>query len=253
MIELPEAPAPLLTGPASGALEFARFAAPPNLLGYCGGDDRAGLVDRLHDGVADPDLVTLCRSFEGAWPYLELISASSGIADPLDRRVVEAYWIGNRLLDAVSPTGFSADLETRFRSRTARTEWPWLAAKPARGARPHHSFHVLEVMPRIGMLRAGQIAGILPAMEQCLIRPGRVVAAGEDALTVRVAPLLMRSGKLSFGSPVEQQLELNADGLRTGDVIAVHWNRSCGRLSADQDRRLRCVTAEALRRANETC
>ena len=103
------------------------------------------------------------------------------------------------------------------------------------------------------MLRAGQIPGILPAMEQCLIRPGRVVAAGGDKLTVRVAPLVMRSGKLSFGPPVEQRLELNADGLRTGDLIAVHWNRSCGRLSADQHRRLRGVTAEALRRANETC
>jgi hypothetical protein len=40
--------------PVSGALTFARFAVPPNLLGYCGGSDSDGLLDHLRAGLTDP-------------------------------------------------------------------------------------------------------------------------------------------------------------------------------------------------------
>ena len=236
----------------SGPLTFARFALPPNLLGYCGGADSDGLRGHLLAGFDGPELVSLCRAFEGAWPYLTLIADGSAIADPLDPRVVEAYWLGNGLLDSVPPAAFAADLERRFRPRTSRPEWPWLAAKPAAGARPHHSFHVLEVMPRIGMLRAGQVAAILPAMEQCLIRPGRVISSGDSGLVAAVRPLTMVDGRLVLGPPVEQTIADGADALRPGDRIAIHWGWSCGRLSTDQALRLTQVTADALRRANET-
>lgn len=245
-------PAPRVLEPVSGALTFARFAAPPNVLGYCGGADSDALVGHLTVGLDGPELVQLCRAFEGAWPYLRLIAHSAGLEDPLDPRVVEAYWLGNRLLDAVSPRAFAEDLEQRFRPRTGKGEWPWLAAKPAAGARPHHSFHVLEVMPRIGMLRAGQIAAILPAMEQCLIRPATVVSTGDGGLAAAVRPLIVRDGRLAFGPPMEQRVAAADEAMHPGDAIAVHWGWSCGRLTAGQARRLERVTGDALRRANET-
>jgi hypothetical protein len=37
-----------------------------------------------------------------------------------------------------------------------------------------------------------------------------------------------------------------------GDVIAIHWGWSCGRLTRRQTHRLRSITALAMRRANET-
>lgn len=58
----------------------------------------AWLRDR---GGTGPDLRRLCGEFAGAWPCLRLIAASSGITDPLDRAVVEAYWVGNRPLENV--------------------------------------------------------------------------------------------------------------------------------------------------------
>lgn len=240
--------------PVSGALTFARFAAPPNVLGYCGGSDADGLVGHLRAGLDGPDLVALCRAFEGAWPYLQLIARSNGVADPLDPRVVEAYWLGNWLLDGVSPAAFRDDLATRFAPRTARTEWPWLADKPVTGSRPHHSFHVLEVMPRIGMLRAGQVSAILPAMEQCLIRPAEVVRPADDGgnVVVAVRPLLIRDARLCFGRPVEATVQGGGEDLRAGDSIAVHWGWSCGRLTGRQRVALDWVTADAMTRANTT-
>jgi hypothetical protein len=248
----PSAPGPRLQ-PISGALAFARFAAPPNVLGYCGGTDHDGLVGHVQAGVDGRELVELCRQFEGAWPYLMLIARSAGIADPLDPRVVDAYWLGTELLDRVSPALFQADLEARFRPRTSRAEWPWLASKPAAGAQPHHSFHVLEVMPRIGMLRAGQVRAILPAMEQCLIRPATVVGTVPDGrLEVAARPLTIVDGRLAFGAPVVERVLDGIDPVQPGDHVAIHWGWSCGRLNAAQSGRLVQVTAEAMARANET-
>ena len=258
MLERLAVPPPTTVEPISGPLAFARFAAPPNVLGYCGGPDSDALLGHLHDRLDGPELVALCRAFDGAWPYLELIAASAGLDDPLDARVVEAYWLGGPLLDAVAPAAFAADLERRFRARTTQAEWPWLAAKPGAGARPHHSFHVLEVMPRIGMLRLGQVQAILPAMEACLVRPATVVSSDSDAdggqrLVVAVQPLLMVDGKLAFGPAVEQSVAAGRDAvIHPGDPVAIHWGWSCGRITTVEARRLRAITADALRRANET-
>jgi Family of unknown function (DUF6390) len=251
-VGVPAEPATPALEPVSGPLAFARFAAPPNVLGYCGGADSDALVGHLRAGLDDPELVELCRAFEGAWPYLRLIADSGGLADALDPRVVEAYWLGNGLLDRVPAGAFAADIELRFRARTAKREWPWLAGKPADGARPHHSFHVFEVMPRIGMLRDGQVAAILPSMEQCLVRPATVVSTGSGGLIVAVRPLILRDGVLSFGPPVERSVLDGGGTVRPGDPIAVHWGWSCGRLTPGQARRLANVTADALGRANQT-
>jgi hypothetical protein len=238
--------------PVSGPLTFARFAAPPNVLGYCGTEDHDGLVGNLRAGLDGPELVKLCRSFEGAWPYLELIAWSAGIADPLDPRVVEAYWIGGPLLERVRANDFALHLGTRFRGRTERGEWPWLASKPGAGAVPHHSFHVLEVMPRIGMLRAGQVQAILPAMGHCLVRPAEVLGSDGDALLVEARPLLMHEGRLSLGPPASERVAPSTSGTRAGDLVAIHWGWSCGAITRAQSRTLASTLGAALIRANRT-
>ena len=89
-------------GPDTGGpLMFVRYAYPPNALGYCGPADFAAFREYAVAGVVDRGLVQLAQAFAGAWPYLELIAAGCGIGDPLDRRVVEAYWLGGELLDTI--------------------------------------------------------------------------------------------------------------------------------------------------------
>jgi len=84
-----------------GAIIFARYAFMPNKLGYCGSDDNRTLFDYCAARHTDPGLVFLLQKFEAAYPYLKLIAGSNNIADPFDARVVEAYWLGNELLDRV--------------------------------------------------------------------------------------------------------------------------------------------------------
>ena len=132
-----------------GPLLFARYAYPPNALGYCGPDDARALIGHTTVGESSPDLAALARRFAGAWPYLQLIAAANGLADPLDTRVVEAYWVGNSLLDNVRVADYGAFLDDRFRRETGRG-WQSIASAIPAGALPHHSFHVFCVYPWTG-------------------------------------------------------------------------------------------------------
>jgi len=223
--------------PASGPVLFARYAFGPNRLGYCGPEAMEELFGEGTVGGDDRALRELARSFEGAWPYLELIARANGLADPLDRRVVEAYWLGSPLLDAVGPRALSASLASRFRPRLGSDGWRWLAEKPAMGAVPVHAFHVLDVFPRIGLLRSGSLDRALEVMDSCRIRWGRVLELDGDWLVVNAVPLIMAEGRLTLGAPRPERVQAwrdgasFVDGVAVGDVISIHWSWACDRLS----------------------
>ena len=100
-----------------GALQFARYAYPPNALGYCGPDAPDALLEQVAAQVVDGALCEAARGFEGAWPYLELIAHCNHGGDPLSPAVVEAYWVGNGLLDQVTVRELGDSCEQRFRPR----------------------------------------------------------------------------------------------------------------------------------------
>ena len=58
----------------AGALQFGRYAFPPNRLGYCGPDDNQALLEQVADGRPDGGLLQLERRFEGAYPSLCLLA-----------------------------------------------------------------------------------------------------------------------------------------------------------------------------------
>jgi hypothetical protein len=253
----PRPPAETLSLATPGPILFARFAFPPNRLGLCGPASGDALAEHVRDERVDPDLVRMAREFEGAYPYLELIAGSNAIADPLDSRVVEAYWVGNDLLGGVTPRAHHADLERRFKGRASRRDWPWLEAKAGSDALVHHSFHVLEVLPRIGTLRGELPPALVGALERCLVRPARIVASGGGTIEIAVPPLELRDGQLRLGTAHIERLEEPADGgygdrLVPGDAVAVHWERVCGRLSPAQASSLLSVTARNIAVANTT-
>jgi hypothetical protein len=236
---------PRASVPPSGPVLFARYAFGPNRMGYCGPDAADELfgqatAGRRTVGGDDRALRNLARSFEGAWPYLELIARANGLADPLDPRVVEAYWLGNPLLEAIRPDHLESSLASRFRPRLRPEGWRWLAGKPAAGAVPVHAFHVLDVFPRIGLLRSGSVDRALEVMDSCRIRWGRVLGRDGDWLVVNVVQLVMTDGRLRLGPARPERVRAwrggatFVDGVEPGDVISVHWSWACDRLSDRQ-------------------
>ena len=234
-----------------GALRFARYAYPPNELGYCGPDASRQLLEQVTAGAGDVDLRRLVRGFEGAWPYLELIALSNGIGDPLDGRVVEAYWIGNHLLAHVEPRLLGESLEERFRGRVGNV-WARLAESVPLGALPHHAFHVFGVYPWVGLLREGRTVEPLRVLDRCRIRWGSVVSVGIGEAVVRSRPLAWDGRRLSLGAPREELVLLSVDGLglaggvRPGDWCALHWDWVCERLDPVQVASLRHHTLRQL-------
>ncbi|WP_372594151.1 DUF6390 family protein [Actinotalea sp.] len=241
-----------------GAALFARYAYPPNALGYCGPDAAAELLERAAGPAPGPSsdagLRHLARGFEGAWPYLELIAAANGLGDPLDRRVVEAYWIGNGLLDRVPTALLVRSLEDRFRGRFrggVGGSWDRLVAT-AVGARPHHSFHVFGVYPWLGLLRGGRVEEPLRVLDRCRIRTGRVLSLDGDEAMVESRPLAWDGRRLHEGAPRAERVVVSAAGrslvgpLAPGDLCTLHWDWVCDRVSPHQVAALRRRSAQQL-------
>ena len=213
----------------SGPLLFARYAHPPNMLGYCGPPDAGGLLAQLARTDGKGDLETRARRFEGAWPYLQSIAGANGIIDPLDEKVVEAYWVGNPLLEKFTAT------ETF----------------------PHHSFHVLAVYPWLGILRSGRLQEPLRVLDQCRIRWGRVEEVRGGDAVVRSRPLVWDDGRLGYGVPRAETVTWAIGGegvverLQVGEWVSMHWNWICDHLDEPQRDALERFSALSLAAVNQ--
>lgn len=238
-----------------GPLLFARYAYAPNALGYCGADEPRTLLEYGDTRESDAGLAELARSFEGAWPYLALIAAANRIDDPLDPRVVEAYWVGNGLLGRIGPDALARHVEDRFRGRVGRG-WQDILDAVAHGAVPHHSFHVFAVYPWLGLMRTGIVNEPLRVLDQCRTTPALVQAVDDDSAEV-LAPLLVWNGKeLVLGPWAGREVRWRADGLtfaealRPGDWVSLHWDFVCERLSRRRARSLLLATSRSLEAVN---
>ncbi len=244
-----------MTAPgADGPTRFARFAFPPNELGYCGPADHAALFSYGATGVVDEGLRALARRFEGAWPYLELIAGAHGIDDPLDDRVIDAYWLGGPLLDRLGSVEAQRSLPDF--AAGAGPAWALVHQCIADGARPSHGFHVFTIYPWLGLLRAGTSDPALRVLDRCRIRWGRVLDVGGTDATVESAPLTWDGSTVGLGAPRPEVVRIGRDGtslvsLRTGDDVAMHWDWVCERLDAPRLASLQADTAHQLAMVNQ--
>lgn len=235
-----------------GPVLFGRYAFGPNRLGYCGPDEAKSLLAYAAAGTDDGGLRHLARGFEGAYPYLELIAAANQIPDPLNRGVVEAYWLGNQLTASVRRQELHRSVEERFRSRLPAGDWRWLESAVALGARPVHAFHVLDVFPKVGLLRGEAVGDVLATIDSCRIRWGRVEAVVGDSLIVSAVSLEMVDGRLRLAIPRLETVSRWMDGtgfvddISPGEMVAIHWSWACDRLTPRQLHNLVAWTRLAL-------
>ncbi|MEQ8716129.1 MAG: DUF6390 family protein [Acidimicrobiales bacterium] len=255
----------------AGAMMFARFAAPPNGHGYCGPDAHDTLAAYASGEIApDAGLRELATAFEGAWPWLELL-AGAGHADPLDERVVEAYWLGNDLITNVAANDLGNHLVDRFHGR-AGDRHDHVVAGVGTGAVANHAFHVFGVYPWVGLLRDGRGGEIaLGVLESCRVSWGRVISLDGDSAVVMAAPLCWDGTSLSLGTPRPRTVRTGGSGfdiagndgdgdgssypgrpLSVGSTVALHWDTICATLTPRRLGWLRAVTHGQIALANTT-
>jgi len=250
----------------SGAAQFARYAFPPNELGYCGPAGAHVLLESGSTGADQAEIADRARQFEGAWQYLEIIAAAAGIDDPLDSRVVEAYWLGNELLDRVEPGACAEQLRERFVGQitSGLDAEPQL---PAIEAVPQHSFHVFTVYPWVGMLTgersqpgsgtpAGSDAVAVSVLDRCRIRWGEVTEVERERLQVLSQPLTWDGRELALGPAQPETVRWTDAGrslletVHPGQQVALHWDWACDHLDSDQLRMLERYTQRQLAATN---
>lgn len=215
-----------------GALKFARYAYPPNQLGYCG---PYGAHEMLAPGAV-VEIERRARHFDGAWVYLEFLAGVLGTDDPLSTPVVEAYWIGSDLLAAVDPAALVDHLTVAFDGQVGGT-WRESAAR----ARAHHSYQVFEVYPWAAMLLRGLPPGpAVSVLDRCRIRSG-VVSEIDGEWVVVMSSLLTWDGDSLTPSPPRVEgarWSVNGQSLlappAVGDTVALHWDWVCDVLTPDQ-------------------
>jgi len=230
-----------------GVEMFARYAYAPNALGYCG--PPLGLT--LRDGSVD-EVRSAATRFSGAWPYLRVLSALTGIADPLDRRLVESYWLGGGVgadLDA----GEFFDALMAIIGPQAGRYWSHLTPDLAYEAAANHCFHVFGVYPWTRFLGRGMDEHPLGVLDSCRITWGTVVSRVGDDVEVSCRRLVWDGRVLALSEPSVRPLDVWADGysavpdVAVGEQVAVHWGRLCGPLQPEQVRALADSTDRQLR------
>jgi len=236
-----------------GMLLFIQYAFMPNRLEYCGIDDTGALYDYWAAAETDPGLTHLLESFTGALPYLKLIAHSNNLTDPFDRRVVEAYWVGNALLDNVEMRQFFESLMSRFGRQLQGKVRDYVTRKIPLGARPHHSFHVFDVHSKVG-----ELIHSLDVMENCRISWGQITEVGPTHFTINAQPMTLQDGKLILAPATSRQVLRQVDdksfthNAGVGDWISVHWNWACDILTTEQVQALERYTCHHLQLANLT-
>lgn len=190
------------------------------------------------------------RRFEALYPYLEFL-ASRWDRDPFDAEVVEAYWLGNSLLEPSWRSPFPALLERlqarglppSFASRLARN----LPADPF----PHHTFHVLFV--GVGAV-TGHVPTTLPNMERCRISWGEVRSVEATEAVVEGPTLAWDGVAFAIENDRRRSVAWDSDlvpGLARGEMVALHWETVVEPLHREGLTHLETSTERAIRAANE--
>ena len=224
------------------------FSFITNRLGYCG-------IENSHREFAEflkepseenaEKVKRLLESFHGLHSYLTFIAEQKGM-QPFDKEVVEAYWIGNELLEGIDGKAFKEFVNKTLvdrgllPERVARKKTENLPGK----IYPHHSFHVLYMN-----FFTKKVDSIPENLDKCIVKWGKVVEVQGDKA-------LVSSFNVAFeGKFFTHRAELNVENIlfpdiRKNDDVAVHWNFMSKKLDEDEVANLKRYTFENIELAN---
>lgn len=225
-----------------------KFAGIANRMEHCGPSKaHEVLYDFIRTGQREQEAKEALTRFEGLYAYLKLIADRHGL-DPFDHDVVEAYWIGNGLLDGFTSWDFRTFLPALGKRGLPMSIVRRLQEMVPEGALPHHAFDTLFV--GVGQL-TGKVEMTLDNMRNCLVSWGRVDMVIGNKIRV-TGPMLGRfAGRyiMTFDAPRHIS---RPSGLRPdiGDMVAVHWGECVHILDEKQRENLETYTRRVIDSVN---
>lgn len=239
-----------------GIARCSRYSLGPNRLHLCGPDLNREMLDYLDENAADDGLANILKQFKTLYPYLQQIAHANQIKDPFDPRVVEAYWLGNQLLDTISPKTYYRHLtdNLQIQKMSPHQQMDQLKDKLYQGALMHHSFHVLNIWRRTSH---HDIKHTPTTMDKCCITWGKVLRVSGPVLTVYRRPIALIGNQLSFAAPQGQKITRRLedtsllDEVKAKDYVSLHWDTPCEIITAEQVANLKKYTSLSLQLANQ--
>jgi hypothetical protein len=209
----------------------ARYGFPPNSLGYCGESAfREALRSHMSGKNNLAALESGLKKFKAHYAYLCLIARENG-REPFDPEVVEAFWIGNPLLDEVSHEALRSFITTDLFAGKNKARAMKLAESLPKGAIPHHSFNSLYVN-----FVTDSVERSIKSFDSCCITWGAVQSISGVSATIMRNSISLRGGKFVI-EPRKSEISLESCGMRfvdtpsKGDILSVHWGMAIERLS----------------------
>lgn len=216
-----------------------RFAYGPNILELCGTSNRADSFLRyLKRRDNGKEVKRILEDFEGMPAYLGCLAELFG-RDRFDYDIVEAYWIGNELLDRVEQD----NIETIIKGLMGRGLPPSigmdLIGGLIQGLVPHHDFSVLYM---------ARDRTPLDRKDKCRVSWGKIVDILDDNhLVVQTNPLLREKGEYLLGKEEPRTAvylpEMLPD-VSVGDHVALHWGYAVLKLTEEQLKNLQKYTGQ---------
>lgn len=209
-----------MSGPKIAAL----YGLIPNRLGLCG--PRQELLKKFIIGeLSIPQIIPVLEKFEAAYPYYQLIAKKNKITNgPFNKKVVEAYWLGNELLEKITTNDLRQLITEKFSKPglLSKEEATKRAKKIPENSKPHHSFHVMVLGSITGSI---DFTGKTKLKDICRVSWGRITSIKREKLIVIGNPLV-GSKIIKFGAPIKKEITWDKEILplvNIGDWVSSHW------------------------------
>lgn len=215
------------------------YSIPPNKLGYCGPVESWKVLNSFISNQDEQSAEEVKRSltdFNALHPYLELIANANGL-EPFDAEVIDAYWIGNQLLENVSYEETQKTILSFQHFGLPKSIAEKKASELSDGMLPHHSMHVLYIN-----FISQKVEPIVKNLSSCIVQWAKVLDETSEAIRIKGIELFAESGELKIREKektIENPFDLQ---LQPKDLISVHWNNAIEKISEDELKRLEKYT-----------
>ncbi|MDP2855955.1 MAG: DUF6390 family protein [bacterium] len=195
----------------SGLLLFCQHAYPASLKGACGQNNLKTLRDFIQTGRQPKNLRQMLLSFPNAVKSLKRLSRQFGIKDIFDYRLVEAYWLGNSLLESFPKN-----------------------KKP---------FHLASLLQNLKPALKKDLPCGVKLLENCRISYGQIVSIEKPisqkekigkAAIIEYNPLGSREKTVVFQKDKIKKVNFIDSRIKKDDCVSLHHNYICSILTEKQ-------------------
>lgn len=223
------------------------YSLPPNKLGFCGEEQSWLSFQKFLSNPTEESLFNAknsLQSFNALFPYLELIAEENSL-NPFDGEVIEAYWIGNRLLENISLGAMQKTVLSFQKFGLPKRIVKQKAFSITEDMTPHHSFHVLHVN-----FISKKVKPVVKNLSNCLVLWGKVKKIEKGKIVALCPELFLESNQLKLRE-CEKRLE-NPFNLSPSKstLVSVHWENAVEEISQKMFKDLRNYSFKNLEAVN---